>query len=511
MSIGPCNYNHRKLAESVQQGIREAGGTPIEFNTIAVTDGIAQETEGMKASLVSREVIADSIELVCLGHSLDALVAIVGCDKTIPASAMALLRLDIPGLLLYSGSIMSGKYNGGPIIIQDVFEAVGAFHRNQVTAEQLHDMEDHACPGAGTCGGQFTANTMATAMEMMGLSPMGFNGVPAVDPVKERVAVECGVIVMELLKKGICPSQIVTRESMLNGIAGVIATAGSTNAVLHFMALAKEIGVQLSIDDFDLMSRKTPVLADLKPAGRFTAPDMHFAGGMALVARRLLDLGLLHADEHTVTGRTIGDEARSARESEGQEVIRPLSHPIKKTGGLLILRGNLAPEGCVMKLPGGDGRQHRGPARVFDCEEDAFAAVTANKIEPGDVVVIRYEGPRGGPGMREMLSVPAAIQGSGLGKHVAVITDGRFSGATHGLVVGHVCPEAFNGGPIAALRDGDVIIIDADERSIHVQLADQQIQARLRDWEVPEPRYKKGVLAKYARIVSSASLGATTT
>lgn len=510
IGISPCNFNHRKLAEKVQAGVRAAGGTPVEFNTISITDGIAQENEGMKSSLVSREVIADSIELVCRGHSLDALVTIAGCDKTIPASAMALLRLNIPGLLLYSGSIMPGEYNGQPLIIQDVFEAVGGFHTGRITEQQLHEMEDRACPGAGTCGGQFTANTMATAMEMLGLSPMGLNGIPAEDPEKEKAAFECGRLVMELLKKGVYPTTIVTRQAMLNAIAGVIATGGSTNAVLHFVALARECGVQLSIDDFDRISRKTPVLADMKPSGRYTAPDMHRAGGMRLVARRLLDAGLVDPDQQTVTGCTLGEEARKSNEIAGQDVIRPFNQPVKKSGGLLILRGNLAPDGCVMKLPGGERRKHRGPARVFECEEDAFAATAARKINAGDVIVIRYEGPKGGPGMREMLSVPAAIHGAGLGGEVALVTDGRFSGATHGFIVGHVCPEAANGGPLAAVRDGDVVVIDAETRSIDVELAADEIRNRLRSWKPPSPKYRSGALGKYARIVASASEGAVT-
>ena len=510
IGASPCNYNHRELAAKVAEGIRAAGGTPVEFNTIAVTDGISQETEGMKASLVSREVIADSIELVCRGHSVDALVTITGCDKTIPASAMALLRLDIPAVMLYGGSIKAGSCDGKPLIIQDVFEAVGAFHQGRLSAEKLREMEDRACPGAGSCGGQFTANTMATSMEMVGLSPMGLSTIPADDPDKPKAAFQCGQLVMDLLRRGVRPSEIVTRNSMLNAIAGVIATGGSTNAVLHFVAIAKEIGVELSIDDFDAISRKTPVIADLKPSGRFTAPDMHEAGGMAAIAKLLLDAGLLNPDEITVTGRTIGQEAELARANGKQEVIRSFDNPVKKTGGLLILRGNLAPEGCVMKLPGGDRRQHRGPARVFDSEEDAYRATTSGEIKAGDVIVIRYEGPKGGPGMREMLSVPAAVQGQGLGDRVALITDGRFSGATHGLIVGHICPEAANGGPLAALRDGDTIIIDANERTLAVELPDQELKSRLRGFRPPEPKYKKGALAKYARIVSSASEGATT-
>ncbi len=510
IEVTPCNFNHRSLAEKVKEGIRAAGGTPIEFNTITVTDGIAMGTEGMKASLVSREVIADSIELVCRGHLFDALVAITGCDKTIPGSTMALLRLNIPGLILYGGSIMPGQYQGRDLTVQDVFEAVGAYNSGQISAEELHGIESYACPGAGACGGQFTANTMSTALEMLGISPMGFNGVPAMDPKKDRVAFECGRLVMKLLRKGIQPSQIVTRRALLNAISGVMATGGSTNAVLHLIALAKEVGVRLSLDDFDRVSRKTPVLADLKPAGRFTAPDMYSAGGMPLVARYLLEAGILHEDELTVTDRSIGEEAKRGRARKGQKVIRPIDHPLKKSGGLVILRGNLAPEGCVMKLSGENRKRHRGPARVFNREEDAFTAIKTGKIKSGDVLVIRYEGPKGGPGMREMLSVTAAIQGAGLGDQVALITDGRFSGATHGFMVGHIAPEAADGGPIAILRNQDTLLLDVDKRLLQVELSKAEIKKRFQKWKPPKPRYRKGVLAKYARSVSSASQGAVT-
>ncbi|MDA2938890.1 dihydroxy-acid dehydratase [Acidobacteria bacterium AH-259-A15] len=510
IEVTPCNFNHRQLAEKVKAGVRAAGGTPIEFNTISVTDGIAMGTEGMKASLVSREVIADSIELVCRGHLFDALVAITGCDKTIPGSAMALLRLNIPGLILYGGSIMPGEYKGRKLTVQDVFEAVGAYNSGQIKAEELHAIESFACPGAGACGGQFTANTMSTALEILGISPMGFNGVPAVDPRKEKVAFECGRLVMKLLRKGVEPRRIITRKALLNAISGVIATGGSTNAVLHLLTLAREAGVRLSIDDFDRISRKTPVLADLKPTGRFTAPDMYKAGGMPLVARYLWQAGLLNADELTVTGRTIGEEAKRGREKKGQKVIRPASDPLKKSGGLVILRGNLAPDGCVMKISGVDRTSHRGAARVFNREEDAFAAVKAGKIKSGDVMVIRYEGPKGGPGMREMLSVTAAVQGAGLGQGVALITDGRFSGATHGFVVGHIAPEAADGGPLAVVRNGDSIVLDVKKRLLQVELSQSEINKRLRQWKPPKPRYKNGVLAKYARMVSSASEGAIT-
>jgi len=510
IEITPCNWNHRKLAEKVKEGIRAAGGTPIEFNTISITDGIAMGTEGMKASLVSRDWIADSVELVVRGHLLDAFVGISGCDKTIPGMVMAMARLDVPSVMLYGGSILYGEHRGRRITVQDVFEAIGAFNAGRIDERELREIESRACPGAGACGGQFTANTMATAFEMLGVSPMGFNGVPAVDPRKEEVAVETGRLVMDLLRKGIRPRQIITRRALLNAIAGVMATGGSTNAVLHLLAVAREAGVRLTIDDFDRVSRRTPLLADMKPWGRFTAPEMYEAGGMAVVARRLLDAGLLHADELTVTGRTIGEEARAARETPGQQVIRPLDNPIARHGGLAILRGNLAPEGCVAKIAGHEQAVFRGRARVFDREEDAFAAVKAGRIQPGDFVVIRYEGPKGGPGMREMLHVTGALQGAGLGASVALMTDGRFSGATHGLMVGHVAPEAAAGGPIAALRDGDTIVLDVRRRRLDVELSAAEIRRRLRRVRPPKPRYTSGVFAKYVRLVSSASDGAIT-
>jgi dihydroxy-acid dehydratase len=510
IEVTPCNWNHQKLAEKVKEGVRAAGGTPIEYNTVSVTDGIAMGTEGMKGSLVSREVVADSIELVARGHLFDAVVGISGCDKTIPGTVLALARLNLPGVMLYGGSITPGSYAGRKLTVQDVFEAVGAFNAGRISAQELHEIESRACSGAGACGGQFTANTMATVFEMVGISPMGYNDVPAVDPRKEEVAFETGKLVMELLRQGVTPRQIITRKALFNGIAGAMATGGSTNVVLHLLAVAREAGVRLSIDDFDRVSRKTPLLADLKPAGRFTAPDMYQAGGMAVVARRLLDAGLLHADEMTVTGRTIGEEARAARETPGQEVIRPLSNPLKPTGGMVILRGNLAPEGCVLKVVGHDRLTHRGPARVFDREEDAFLAIKRGKIKPNDVIVIRYEGPKGGPGMREMLAVTSALQGAGLGASVALLTDGRFSGATHGFMVGHVAPEAAVGGPIAALRSGDTIAFDAQRRRLDVELSPAEIRKRLRGAKPPKPRYTWGVLAKYSRLVGSASDGAVT-
>ena len=510
IEVTPCNYNHRELAEKVKQGVRAAGGTPIEFNTISVTDGIAMGTEGMKSSLISREVIADSIELVCRGHLFDALVAITGCDKTIPGSAMALLRLNIPGLILYGGSIMPGKYKGKNLTIQDVFEAVGSYNSGQLSQKDLLGIENFACPGAGACGGQFTANTMSTALEMMGISPMGFNGVPAEIPKKEKVASDCGRLVMKILKKGMLPRHIVTRKALLNAICGVMATGGSTNAVLHLLALAKEAGVRLSLNDFDRISRKTPVLADLKPAGRFTATDMYSAGGMPLVAKHLLSKGLLYENEITVTGRTIGKEAQRARAKNKIGVIRSINNPVKKTGGLVILKGNLSPDGCVMKTSGTERPIHEGRARVFNREEDAFTAVKNGKIKAGDVIVIRYEGPKGGPGMREMLSVTAAVQGAGLGKDVALITDGRFSGATHGFMVGHISPEAADGGTLAIVRNGDIIVLDVNKRLLEIKLTKSEINRRLRQWKAPKPRYKRGALAKYSRTVSSASEGAIT-
>ncbi len=510
IEVTPCNWNHRRMAEKVKEGVRAAGGTPIEFNTISITDGIAMGTEGMKASLISRDVIADSVELVVRGHLLDGLVGISGCDKTIPGMVMALARLNIPGLMLYGGSIMPGEYGGRKLTIQDVFEAVGAFNAGKISAAELHGIESHACPGAGACGGQFTANTMATAFEMLGISPMNFNGVPAMDLKKDEVAFETGRLAMDLLKRGVLPRQIITRRALLNAIAGVMATGGSTNAVLHLLAVAKEAGARLAIDDFDRVSRKTPVLADLKPWGGFTAPDMYAAGGMAVVAQRLLEAGLLHADEMTVTGRTIGEEARAARETPGQQVIRPLSNPLKPTGGQVILKGNLAPHGCVCKVAGHERAVHRGPARVFDREEDAFATIKAGKIKPGDVIVIRYEGPKGGPGMREMLAVTGALVGAGLGGSVALMTDGRFSGATHGLMVGHVAPEAAVGGPIAAVRNGDMIVFNVKRRRLDMEISQAELSKRLRAWKPPKPRYTTGALAKYARLVSPASEGAVT-
>ena len=510
IEVMPCNYHLRRLSEKVKAGIRAGGGTPIEYNTIAVSDGIAMGTEGMKASLISREVIADSIELVARGHLFDAVVALSGCDKTIPGTVMALARLNLPSLMLYGGSIMPGKFQGHDVTIQDVFEAVGKHAAGKMTEAELRDLENQACPGAGACGGQFTANTMAIAFEFLGISPMGFNGVPAMDPRKDEVAFRCGQLVMELLRKDLRPRQIITRKALENAIIAVATTGGSTNAVLHLLAVAREAGVRLTIDDFDKINRQVPLLADLKPGGRFMAADLYAAGGTTLVAKRLLDAGLLHADQLAVTGRTIGEEARQASETPGQQVVRLLVNPIKPTGGLVILKGNLAPEGCVVKVAGHSMMSFRGPAKVFNREEDAFAAVKAGQIQAGDVVVIRYEGPVGGPGMREMLGVTAAIVGIGLGDSVALLTDGRFSGATHGLMAGHVAPEAAKKGPIAALKTGDIIVFDVPARTLNVELTKKEIKARLSKWKPPVPRYTTGVMAKYARHVSSASEGAVT-
>ena len=510
IEIMPCTAHLRSLAENVKQGIREAGGTPIEFNTIAVCDGISMGTDGMRASLISREVVADSIELTSRGHLFDAVVALSGCDKTIPGTVMALLRLNLPSLMLYGGSIQPGRYGDHDVTIVDVFEAVGAHAAGKITDRELKALEDVACPGVGACGGQFTANTMATASELMGISPSGFNSVPATDPRKPEVAFQSGKLVMDLLRKDVRPKQIVTREAIENAIASVCMTGGSTNAVLHMLAIAHEAGIQLSIEDFDRISNRTPLLGDLKPGGNFVATDMHKAGGIPLVAKRLKEAGLLHANQITVSGRTIGEEADLATETKGQEVVHPLSNPIKKTGGLVILKGNLAPDGCVIKVAGHERMNHKGPARVFNSEPEAFAALSARKIMPGDVVVIRYEGPKGAPGMPEMLGVTAAIMGQGIGEEVALLTDGRFSGGTRGLMAGHVAPEAFVGGPIAALREGDIITFDIPNRRIDVNLTDAELKARLKDWKPPTPHYKSGVMAKYAQLVSSASRGAIT-
>ena len=513
----PCNWNHRQLAAEVAGGVRAAGGTPIEVNTIAINDGITTGTEGMKTSLVSRELIADSVELVARGHMFDGLVTISGCDKTIPAMAMALGRLNIPGVMLYSGSIASGRcvaqdglFAGRELTIQDIYEALGAYNAGKITASELKDVEDHACPGAGACGGQFTANTMATAYQMLGISAMGSNDIPAVDSLKADAARECGRIAVDLVKRGVTPRSFVTRQSFENAITGVMATGGSTNAVLHLLATASDFGITLSIDDFDRMSRRTPVLADLRPWGTYTAPEMYAAGGMAVVGKRLLEAGLLHPDENTVTGRTLGEEIGQAREPEGQDVIKPLDRPLKKEGGIAILRGNLAPGGCVMKVSGQTKRVHSGPARIFEREEDAFTAIKEGRIQPNDVMVLRYEGPKGGPGMREMQLVTGALQGAGLGESVALITDGRFSGATRGFVIGHIVPEAAERGPIAVLVDGDTITVDVERRRLDVALSETHLSERLSKWRAPKSPYSSGVLAKYARLVADASHGAVT-
>jgi dihydroxy-acid dehydratase len=508
--IGPCNFHLRRLAEFVKQGIRRAGGTPMEFNTVSISDGITMGSEGMRTSLVSREVIADSVELVARGNLFDGLVALAGCDKTLPGTVMALARLNIPGLMLYGGTIAPGKFAGHDVSIQDVFEAVGAHSCGRMTDAEFSTLENNACPGAGACGGHFTANTMAAVCEFLGISPMGSASVPATAPEKEEVALQAGMLAMELVRSDLRPRQILTADAFENAIAGVAVSGGSTNSVLHLLAIAREAGVALRLDDFDRISARVPLLADLKPGGQFMALDLFHAGGIRLLAQRLQEAGLLHSDCRTVTGNTIGAEARAARETAGQKVVRPLAQPLQPTGGLVILKGNLAPEGCVVKIAGHSQRYHRGPARVFNSEEDAFAAVQENKIRAGDVVVIRYEGPRGGPGMREMLAVTGAIVGAGLGDKVALVTDGRFSGATHGLMAGHVAPEAAQGGPISALRDGDTIVFDVDRRQIGVELSDGEIRARLSGWRPPEPRFSTGVMAKYSRSVSSAALGAVT-
>lgn len=511
IEYGPCNYHMRDLAVHIKEGVRAAGGTPIEINTVSISDGITMGTEAMKASLISREVIADSIELVGRGEGLDALVVLVGCDKTIPAGAMALLRLNLPGVAFYGGSIMPGHYCGRDLTIMEVFEAVGAHSAGKIDDNELRQIENFACPGAGACGGQYTANTMAMAIEFMGLAPMGSGSVPAVDPRKADVARRCGSLAMDLLRRGVRPRDVVTRRSLENAMAGVAASGGSTNAVLHLLAIAHEAGIDLSIEDFDPVNQRTPILADLRPGGRYVAVDLDKAGGIQLVAQRMLEGGYLDGSQQTVTGKTIAEEAALAAETPDQKVVRPLSEPLKPVGGLAILKGNLAAEGCVVKLAGHDRTYHRGPARLFDREEDAMSAVTGGKIKPGDVVIIRYEGPRGGPGMREMLGVTGAIVGAGLSDSVALITDGRFSGATHGFMVAHVAPEAARGGPIAALREGDTVVIDVTKRRLDVELSDAEIAARLTGWRPPAPRYTTGVFAKYAALVTSASRGAVTT
>ena len=506
----PCNYTHRHLAQKVKDGISEAGGTPMELNTVAISDGITMGTQGMKTSLVSRELIADSIELVGRGHMFDAMVTIVGCDKTIPAAAMAHARLGVPGAIVYSGSIAPGRFKGHDVTIQDVFEGVGANAAGKMSDEDLLDLEEHACPGAGACGGQYTANTMAMVLEFLGLSPMGSAAPPALDGRKDAVCARAGRLAMELLERGLTPERILTREALDNGIAAGAATGGSTNLVLHLLAIAREIGVPLDIDDFDPVSNRTPIIADIKPGGRYTAVDVDRAGGSRLLGKRLLDADLIDGDQLTVTGRTLAEEVEGAEETPGQDVIVTVEEPLRSSGGLVILKGNIAPEGCVVKVAGYTRLEHTGPARVFDSEEEAMAAVQAGGISHEDVVVIRYEGPKGGPGMREMLGVTAALVGQGLGETVALLTDGRFSGATRGLMAGHVAPEAAHRGPIAALRDGDTITFDIENRTLSVDLPDEELETRLANWREPEPRFATGVIAKYAALVSSASEGAVT-
>lgn len=506
----PCNSHLRKMAEWVKEGVRAAGGTPLEFNTVVVSDGITMGTEGMKASLISRDMIADSIELMARGYLFDGIIALAGCDKTIPGTVMALARLNRPGLMLYGGTIMPGHFHGRDVTVQDVFEAVGANAAGKMTDEELYELECSACPGAGACGGQFTANTMATAFEAMGISPMGSGSVPALDDAKVEAARDCGRLIMTAITQNIRPSDVITEASLRTAVASVAATGGSTNSVLHLLAVAKEAGVDFTIDDFNQVCSEIPLIADMKPGGRYVAADLHDAGGVRLIVQRLLEGDLIDGSRPTVSGRTLAEEAAEAKEAEGQPVVRTMDNPIKKTGGLVILKGSLAPEGCVVKVAGHERVYHQGPARVFDREEDAFDAVQRGDIEAGDVVVIRYEGPKGGPGMREMLGVTSALAGAGLKEHVGLLTDGRFSGATHGLMVGHVAPEAAVGGPIAAVREGDLITFDVQNRELNLEVDPEEIERRLAEWTPPEPRYLSGVMAKYAKMVGSASEGATT-
>lgn len=508
--IGPCNFHLRRLAEAMKTAIRAAGGTPLEFNTVSISDGITMGTEGMKASLISRELIADSIELVARANYLDGLIALAACDKTIPGTIMALIRLDLPSLMLYGGSIAPGHYNGRDLTVQDVFEAIGAYASGKITAEEFHAIESLACPGPGACGGQFTANTMATASEILGICPMGFADVPAMDAAKDDVARKAGELILHMIENDIRPSKIVTRQALENAIASVAATGGSTNGVLHHLAYAREAGIPFTIDDIEAISKHTPLIADLKPTGKYTAVDVHKAGGIRLIAQRLLEGGYIDGSTLTVTGRSLAEEASSAVETPGQQVIRPLSNPISANGGLHILKGNLCPNGAVIKLKGDEPRQHRGPARIFEREEDAFEAVQAQKIKPGDVVVIRYEGPVGGPGMREMLLVTAALTGQGHSRDVLLMTDGRFSGATRGLCIGHVAPEAMVGGPIGLLQEGDMVAVDIDARTLNVELSDAELAQRRAAWKAPAPHYTSGVMRKYALMAKQADDGSVT-
>ncbi len=508
--IGPCNFHLRRLAEAMKTAIRAAGGTPLEFNTVSISDGITMGTEGMKASLISRELIADSIELVARANYLDGIIALAACDKTIPGTIMALIRLDVPSLMLYGGSIAPGHYNGRDLTVQDVFEAIGAYASGKITAEEFHAIESLACPGPGACGGQFTANTMALASEILGICPMGFADVPAMDAAKDDVARKAGELILHMIENDIRPSQIVTRQALENAIASVAATGGSTNGVLHHLAYAREAGIPFTIDDIEAISKHTPLIADLKPTGKYTAVDVHKAGGIRLIAQRLLEGGYIEGSSPTVTGRTLAEEASQAVETPGQQVIRPLSNPISANGGLHILKGNLCPNGAVIKLKGDEPRQHRGPARIFEREEDAFEAVQAQQIKPGDVVVIRYEGPVGGPGMREMLLVTAALTGQGHSRDVLLMTDGRFSGATRGLCIGHVAPEAMVGGPIGLLQEGDMVAVDIDARTLNVELSDAELAQRRAAWQAPAPHYTSGVMRKYALMAKQADDGSVT-
>jgi dihydroxy-acid dehydratase len=508
--IGPCNFHLNRLAAKVKAGIKAAGGTPLEFNTVSISDGITMGTEGMKGSLISREVIADSIELVAKSNYLDGVIALSSCDKTIPGTIMALIRLNVPSLMLYGGTIYAGEYNGKPLDIVSVYEAIGAYSSGKITLEELQGIENAACPGPGACGGQFTANTMAMISQIIGICPMGMADVPAEDPKKNDVAFQAGQMMVKLIEDNIRPSQLITRRALENAIAASAATAGSTNAILHTLAFAREAGVEFSLSDIEAISDRTPVIADLRPTGKYVANDLYKAGGIRLVAQRMLEGGLLHGDTLTVTGRTLAEEAALAEETPGQDVIRPLDQPISHHGGYFILRGNLAPNGAVVKLKGDEPTYHRGPARVFDCEDDAYAAVKNGQVVAGDVVIIRYEGPVGGPGMREMLQTTAAIVGQGLGRDVVLITDGRFSGGTRGLMIGHVAPEAAVGGAIGLLREGDMIVVDTEKHSLHVELSDEELEARRREWQAPKPNYISGVFAKYARLVAQADEGAVT-